>query len=370
MWDRTDLDVTPQIIERRQGCRCDRFRLGVQRRHRRRSRRPRRPIKGIDGDRDAIELPEIQTKLIQALAETGKPLVIVNFGGGATAMSWEAEHVSAIAQAWYPAKRARRRSSICCSAISPRAVVCPSLSIARSSDLPAFDDYAMNGRTYRFFIGKPLWAFGHGLSYTTFEYRSVRVEMNQASRSRSTWRTRTARRRRSGATLRAESNSAIPMSRGASSKPFAVCRSPTGRPSAVTLSIPTSSLRHWDVQRHEYVVDPGEYELQIGSASDDIRCERPSSFRREVREGLSLGFRAADNPIVNEGLVVGALILDRQAHLAFAGPIPVERVVIDDVEVNRLFLVIAGIEKVMPVIVVLMRDHGPHADSERRGPLG
>ena len=122
------------------------------------------------GDRTRIELPPVQTDLLKALQATGKPVVFVNCSGSAIAMPWEAEHLPAIVQAWYPGEEGGRAvAEVLFGDVNPAGRL-PVTFYASTADLPAFDDYSMANRTYRYFTGKPLFAFGHGLSYTKFDY--------------------------------------------------------------------------------------------------------------------------------------------------------------------------------------------------------
>jgi beta-glucosidase len=272
MWDRGDIDVTPRIVERVKDADAIVFAAGFNGDIEGEAGEPRRPIKSIDGDRDAIELPEIQSNLIQALAATGKPLIVVNFSGGATAMPWEAEHAHAIVQAWYPGEAgAAAIADLIFGDLSPAGRL-PITFYRATTDLLAFDNYAMKGRTYRFFSGKALWAFGHGLSYTTFEYRNVQVRQTKEQVQVSLDVTNTGPRDGEEVVQvyvrRAKRSDEDPQRDLRAFRRVSIVKGKTQR---LELSFPASSLRHWDVQRRDYVVDVGEYELQIGAASDDIR---------------------------------------------------------------------------------------------------
>ena len=128
------------------------------------------------GDRISIELPSIQRKLFNAVAAKGKPMVLVLLTGGSLALSREDELSRAVVLAWYPGEEGGRAVADvlfgdCCP--SGRLPV----TWVRSTDqLPPFTDYAMKGRTYRYFEGDPLYPFGYGLSYTAFGYANVTME--------------------------------------------------------------------------------------------------------------------------------------------------------------------------------------------------
>jgi beta-glucosidase len=127
------------------------------------------------GDRTAINLPAAQEELLKALAGTGKPLIVVLQNGSALAVNWADEHAGAVLEAWYPGEEGGTAIAETLAGDNNPAGRLP-LTFYRSLDqLPAFDDYAMQGRTYRYFAGKPLYSFGYGLSYTTFAYRNLKL---------------------------------------------------------------------------------------------------------------------------------------------------------------------------------------------------
>ncbi|HEX5048008.1 MAG TPA: glycoside hydrolase family 3 C-terminal domain-containing protein, partial [Gammaproteobacteria bacterium] len=132
------------------------------------------------GDRSDLRLPESQEKLLEAVQATGKPVVLVLTGGSALAVDWAKEHVPAIVMAWYPGERGGDAvADVLFGAANPAGRL-PVTFYKASERLPAFDDYSMKGRTYRYFEGEPLFAFGHGLSYTKFEYSGVEVDRPRA----------------------------------------------------------------------------------------------------------------------------------------------------------------------------------------------
>ena len=128
------------------------------------------------GDRTKIELPSVQTDLIKAVAATRKPVILVNCSGSPMAMPWEVEHLPAILQAWYPGEQGGRAvGEILFGDVNPSGHL-PLTFYAATADLPGFTDYSMSNRTYRYFNGKPEFAFGHGLSYTKFQFSSGKLE--------------------------------------------------------------------------------------------------------------------------------------------------------------------------------------------------
>jgi len=134
------------------------------------------PVEGFQGgDRVSLGLPRVQEDLLQKLAATGKPLVLVLLNGSALAVNWARDHVPAILEAWYPGQAGGTAlADILFGDYNPAGRL--PVTFYRSADqLPAFTDYSMRGRTYRYFTGEPLFRFGFGLSYTTFAYRNLQV---------------------------------------------------------------------------------------------------------------------------------------------------------------------------------------------------
>ena len=118
------------------------------------------------GDKLSLELPESQRNLLAALEKTGTPLVTVVASGSALRV----EAGNAIVQAWYPGQAAGTAlADLLLGRVSPSGRL-PLTFYYSVDDLPAFTDYAMKNRTYRYFEGTPLYPFGFGLSYTTFSY--------------------------------------------------------------------------------------------------------------------------------------------------------------------------------------------------------
>ena len=128
------------------------------------------------GDRTSIELPEPQRKYISKLAGLDKPLVFVHLSGSAVALAPEAQNCDAILQAWYGGQAGGEAvADVLFGDYNPAGRL-PVTFYASDADLPHFNDYDMEGHTYRYFKGEPLFPFGHGLSYTTFAYGDAQLE--------------------------------------------------------------------------------------------------------------------------------------------------------------------------------------------------
>ena len=127
------------------------------------------------GDRTTIGLPKLQEELLQAVAATGKPLVVVLMNGSAMAVPWVNEHAAAILEAWYPGEEGGAAIAGTLAGDSNPAGRLPITFYASLDQLPPFENYSMAGRTYRYFAGHPLYGFGYGLSYTTFAYSHLKL---------------------------------------------------------------------------------------------------------------------------------------------------------------------------------------------------
>jgi beta-glucosidase len=124
----------------------------------------------VGGDRTNLEIPAPEQALVRAVAATGKPLVVVLMNGSALAARWEKKHAAAILEAWYSGEEGGAAIADTLSGKYDPAGRLPVTFYRNVRQLPAFEDYSMKGRTYRYFTGRPLWPFGYGLSYTTFAY--------------------------------------------------------------------------------------------------------------------------------------------------------------------------------------------------------
>jgi len=127
------------------------------------------------GDRTNIGLPGPQKELLKRIHALGKPVVLVLLNGSAVAVNWAAEHVPAIVEAWYPGQAGGDAiADVLFGDYNPGGRL-PVTFYKSVEDLPPFEDYRMAGRTYRYFSGEPLFPFGYGLSYTTFEYSNLQL---------------------------------------------------------------------------------------------------------------------------------------------------------------------------------------------------
>jgi len=238
----------------------------------------------VGGDRTKIELPANQTALLKALKATGKPVVFINCSGSAVAMPWEAENLPAIIEAWYPGQEGGAALANILFGDANPAGRLPITFYSATSDLPDYTNYDMANRTYRYFKGKPLWAFGHGLSYTKFDYKAAKVDKAEAAPADTV--TVSVDVNNTGARDGDEVvqvyfrhvNSAVPQPREALCG-FQRVTVPHGQSKTVEIKVPLKELRYWDTTKKDYVVEAGKYELLVGAASDDVRATIPLTVK-------------------------------------------------------------------------------------------
>jgi beta-glucosidase len=131
------------------------------------------------GDRTRLDLPDVQQELIKKIHALGKPVVLVLLSGSAIALNWEDDNLPAILQAWYPGQAGGQAiADVLFGNYNPAGRL-PVTFYRSVDDLPSFEQYYLTKQTYRYFEGEPLYHFGYGLSYTTFEYIDLKVNAEQ-----------------------------------------------------------------------------------------------------------------------------------------------------------------------------------------------
>ncbi len=137
-------------------------------------------VKGFaGGDRTKIDLPDAQEEMLRTVGAVGKPMAVVLMNGSALAVEWAQQHAGAVLEAWYPGEAGGQAIAETLSGKNNPGGRLP-ITFYRSIDqLPAFTDYSMKGRTYRFFHGDALFRFGYGLSYTQFSYAGLRLSSDK-----------------------------------------------------------------------------------------------------------------------------------------------------------------------------------------------
>ena len=217
------------------------------------------------GDRTSIELPQCQREILAALHRAGKQVVLVNCSGSPVALTPENSTCDAILQAWYAGQEGGTAiADILFGDYNPSGKL-PVTFYADDSQLPDFEDYRMAGRTYRHLDSAPLYPFGHGLSYTTFEigkpvYKNgkVTVKVKNTGKNYGTETVQLYIRRT------ADTEGPDKSLRG-----YARVDLKPGESKTVELPMPRENFKNWDEQSQTMAVVPGEYQIMVGNSSSD-----------------------------------------------------------------------------------------------------
>ena len=218
------------------------------------------------GDRTDIELPMAQRKVMDMLHKAGKRVVFVNCSGSAIAMVPETENVEAILQAWYPGERGGEAvAKVLFGDVNPSGKL-PVTFYRHTSDLPDFLDYTMKNRTYRYFKGDALFPFGHGLSFTYFEYgKDLKVKDNRLEFTLYNKGTREGTEVAQVYIKRiADTDGPIK-----SLKAYKRVTLKAGESQKVSIDLPRKSFEVWDAQTNTMRVLPGKYQVFVGGSSTD-----------------------------------------------------------------------------------------------------
>jgi beta-glucosidase len=226
------------------------------------------------GDRTDIALPQPQERLLKQLHALGKPLVLVLLNGSALAMPWAAEQIPAIVEAWYPGQAGGEAlADVLFGDYNPGGRL-PVTFYRSVDDLPPFEDYRMEGRTYRYFRGEPLFPFGHGLSYTTFALDNLRLDCSKmpvgGQVNVSVDVTNTGHRAGDEVVQLYIRHVGAPAPRPIQElKGFRRISLEPGERQTVTLSLPSRQLGTYDAAAR-YAVHPGAVEVLVGSSSQHL----------------------------------------------------------------------------------------------------
>ena len=234
---------------------------------------------GFDGgDRKTILLPAIQRELLAKISALKKPTVVVLTCG--SAVSFDTDQANAILNCWYYGQRGADAVAEALLGDYNPAGRLPITFYRNDSDLPPFEDYSMSNHTYRYFTGKPLFAFGHGLSYTTFEYKALTLSSSSAKADESV----TARVTVSN-TGKQDGDEVVQVYGAAEKSPVPVplrqligfkrVSLKAGETKTVEIVVPVNQLRRWDDSQTGYGVDPGAYKITVGPASDKLMLSAP-----------------------------------------------------------------------------------------------
>ncbi|MDR0532989.1 MAG: glycoside hydrolase family 3 C-terminal domain-containing protein [Verrucomicrobiales bacterium] len=227
------------------------------------------------GDRVTIELPEVQEQMLKDLLQANKSLIFINCTGSAIAMPWEAGNIPAIVQAWYSGQEGGTAvAEVLSGKVNPSGKL-PVTFYASTKDLPDFENYSMDNRTYRYFTGKALFPFGYGLSYTKFEFQNLSAESKQVAANGEVKLTVQVRN-----TGGRDGDEIVQVYvRALQGKKFRALQElmafqrvslKAGESKQLAISVPAGQLRYWDTDVKGYKVEAGDYEFAVGSSSADL----------------------------------------------------------------------------------------------------
>jgi len=229
-------------------------------------------------DRSSIDLPADQQQFIKEIYKANPRTIVVLIAGSSLAINWIDENVPAIVNAWYPGEQGGNAiAEVLFGDYNPAGRL-PLTYYKSTEDLPAFNDYdVFNGRTYMYFDKKPLYAFGFGLSYTDFNYSNIRVDKPSVFKSDTV--TVSVDVKNTGLfdgdevvqlyLRQKEASVKMPVRQLKAFKRISIRK---GEIQTVSFRLGKNDLSYWNNQ-NEFVLDATEYNVQVGSSSDDIRQE-------------------------------------------------------------------------------------------------
>jgi beta-glucosidase len=242
-------------------------------------------VEGFDGgDRTTIELPAVQQQMLEAVAATGKPVIVVLMNGSALAAKWAKDHAAAVLEAWYPGEEGGTAIANTLAGDNNPAGRLPVTFYAGTSQLPAFDDYSMANRTYRYFTGEPLWGFGYGLSYSNFEWSNVKLSKTKLAAGESL-------------TVDADVKNTGEAKGDAVSEIYLKASASTGAPRHALVGFVRTPLNGMQQQHIHVVIDPrslssvaadGKRSIEPGAYSVFIGGAQPNGDSGEAAHGFTI----------------------------------------------------------------------------------
>jgi beta-glucosidase len=228
------------------------------------------------GDRTHLDMPKNQELILMKLVALKKPVILILTNGSALSVNWANDHVQAIVEAWYPGGDGGTAvADIIFGDYNPAGRL-PLTFYKSINDIPPFEDYRMEGKTYRYFKGEPLYAFGFGLSYTRFQYSVPNLSQRvfEPGDPIGINLTVTNSGERDGDEVvqvylkQPESVTTRPLQ---SLVAFKRIHLKKGESQTISLTIPATQLRHFNSKIGDYSIAKGTYELAVGAASNDVR---------------------------------------------------------------------------------------------------
>ncbi len=220
------------------------------------------------GDRTTIELPTVQRELIKKIKEQGKKIVFVNCSGSAMGLSTEDELCDALLQAWYPGEAGGQAVAETLFGTNNPAGRLPVTFYKDDTQLPDFEDYDMEGRTYRYMTEKPLYAFGHGLSYTTFDYSAPKTTGGKGKPVTLSVNVKNSGDRDGDEVVQVYVKNKGDKSLNKTLRAFRRIHLKKGEAQDVTFELGPEAFAFYNPSSGELEALAGEYEIEVGGASD------------------------------------------------------------------------------------------------------
>ena len=229
-------------------------------------------MEGEGGDKQDIELPKVQQMLVKAMHQTGKPVVFVNCSGSAIAFGSVEGQYDALLQAWYPGQGgAKALAEVLFGDYNPGGKL-PVTFYRSNNDLPDFLDYSMKNRTYRYFTGVPQYAFGYGLSYTTFSVGKAKVKSQKGKAPKVTL---TIPVKNTGSREGTETVQVYVKRLGDAGAPIKALKGfqklnlKAGETQNAIVTLDSEAFEYYDEMIDELAVKPGKYQILYGTSSRD-----------------------------------------------------------------------------------------------------
>jgi beta-glucosidase len=228
-------------------------------------------------DRRNLDLPGAQEQLLEAVYAANPKMVLVLENAGPLAVAWAQDHVPAILEAWYPGEDAGDTIAQTLLGLNNPSGHLPYTVYQSLDGVPPQNEYDVSkGFTYMYFKGIPLYAFGHGLSYTRFEYSHLKVSQSgtgsQAKFTVSFDLKNTGEREGAEVVqLYTHQRASAVYQPIRSLRFFERVNLKAGETKPIVLDVPLHHLAFYDVKMHGFKIEPGVFDVLVGSASDDIR---------------------------------------------------------------------------------------------------
>jgi beta-glucosidase len=234
-------------------------------------------IEQEDLDRKSLALPGTQQALVEAVLAANPRTVVVLFGGGPLTIPWIKENAPAVLQAWWPGEEGGHAiADVLFGDINPAGRL-PHTVYASEQQVPPQDEYDVTqGFTYMYLKNAPLYAFGHGLSYTTFSYSKLRLSAKQVPADGTLTVSIDVKNtgKRSGdevAQLYVREVKPVVKRPAKELRGFQRVTLAPEEKRTLTFTLPAAKLAYWDESTRAFVVNPGAFEILVGASSDDIR---------------------------------------------------------------------------------------------------